>query len=72
MTTEVASALMFQNFEKHVHRSSIFNKVATVGPKMNSCFFKVSDHSTESEAYSEPCQTSKMERFARNLLAFSC
>ena len=34
MTTEVASALMFQNFEKYVNRSSIFNKVATKGLKL--------------------------------------
>ena len=37
---------------------------------MNSYFFKVSNHSTESEAYSEPCQTSKAGRFARMLIGF--
>ena len=37
---------------------------------MNSCFFKVSDHSTESGAYSKPCQISKMECFARIFIAF--
>ena len=31
MSTEVASALMLQNFEKYVNRSSIFNKVAAIG-----------------------------------------
>ena len=35
MSTEVASALMFQNFEKYVNRSSIFNKVATIGLQFN-------------------------------------
>ena len=38
--------------------------------QMNSCFFKVSDHSTESEAYSKPCQISKMECFARIFISF--
>ena len=37
---------------------------------MNSCFFKVSDHRAESEAYSEPCKASDMERFARILIGF--
>ena len=31
MSTETASALMFQNFEKNVNRSSIFNKIASIG-----------------------------------------
>ena len=31
MSTETASALMFQNFEKYVNRCSLFNKVATIG-----------------------------------------
>ena len=31
MSTETASALMLQNFEKYINRSSIFNKVATTG-----------------------------------------
>ena len=31
MSTERASALMFQNVEKYVQRCSIFNKVATIG-----------------------------------------
>ena len=39
---------------------------------MNSCYFKVSDHSTESEAYSEPCQTSKWSILLEFLLAFGC
>ena len=31
ISTETASALMFQNFEKYVNRCSIFNKVAPIG-----------------------------------------
>ena len=68
MTKEVASALMFQNFEKYVNRSSIFNKVALWVYNFITnefLFFKVFNHSTELEAYSELCQTSKIKGFAR-------
>ena len=67
---------MFQNFEKYVNTSSIFNKVGTIGLQLyyiwipSKAFFKVFNHTTESEMYSEPCQTSKMEHFRRILIAF--
>ena len=74
LLAEVASALMFQNFEKYVNRSSVFNKVATIGLQLYykwiPVFFKVSDHWTESEAYSEPGQASEIKRFARILIGF--
>ena len=70
MSTEVASALMFQNFEKYVNKSSIFNKVAAIGLQLCYKWIPVSDHSTESEAYSKPCQISKMECFARIFIGF--
>ena len=34
MSTEAASALMFQNFEKYIKMSSIFNKLATIGQQL--------------------------------------
>ena len=46
------------------NRSLIFNKVATIGLQFyykripSYAFFKFFNHSTESEVYSEPCQTS--------------
>ena len=67
------SALMFQNFEKYVNKSSIFNKVALWGSNFITnkfLFFKVFNYSTELEAYSEPCQTSKMKGFARIFIGF--
>ena len=76
MSTETASALMFKNFEKCVNRSSIFNKVPTIDLQLyykwipSKALFKVFNHTTESEMYSEPCQTSKMEHFRRILIAF--
>ena len=33
-------------------------------------FFKVFNHITDLEAYSEPCQTSKMKGFARIFIGF--
>ena len=56
MLTERTSALMFQNYEKYVNKGFLF--------------FKVFNHSTEIEAYSEPCQTSKMKGFARIFVVF--
>ena len=76
MSTETASGLMFQNIEKYVNRCSIFNKVLTIGLRLYyksiplKVFFKVSNHNTESEVYSEPCQTSKTKHFARILIGF--
>ena len=76
MSAETASALMFQIFQKYVNRCSIFNKVATLGLQLyfkwipSKVFFKVFNHNTESEIYSEPCKTSKMERFARIVIGF--
>ena len=51
---------MFQNFEKYLNRSSIFNKVANENVITNVItneflFFKVFNHSAELEEYSEPC-----------------
>ena len=73
MLTERTSALMFQNYEKYVNKSSIFNKVALWGYNFITnefLFFKVFNHSTELEAYSEPCQTSNMKGFARIFIVF--
>ena len=56
MLTERTSALLFQNYEKYVNKGFLF--------------FKVFNHSTEIEAYSEPCQTSKMKGFARIFIGF--
>ena len=74
MLTERTSALMFQNYEKYVNKSSIFNKVALWGynPFITNEFllFKVFNHSTELEACSEPCQTSNVKGFARILIVF--
>ena len=74
MLTERTSALMFQNYEKYVNKSSIFNKVALWGynPFITNEFllFKVFNHSTELEACSEPCQTSNVKSFARILIVF--
>ena len=70
--TETTSALMFQNFEIYVNRSSIFNKVAlgsTTLLQMNSCFSSFY-HSTELQEYSELCQTSEMKGFARIFIVF--
>ena len=67
MLTERASALMFQNYEKYVNKNSIFNKVAPLGYnciKNELLFF------TETELYSETCQTSKMKGFARIFIGF--
>ena len=49
---------MLQNYEKYVKKSSIFNKVALWGYNFITnefLFFKVFNHITELEAYSEPC-----------------
>ena len=73
MLTERTSALMFQNYEKYVNKSSIFNKVALWGYNFITnefLFFKDFNHSTESEAYSEPCETSQMKGFARIFIGF--
>ena len=62
-----------QNIEKYVNKSSIFNKVALWGSNFITnkfLFFKVFNYSTELEAYSEPCQTSKMNGFARIFIGF--
>ena len=59
MSTETASALMFKNFEKCVNRSSIFNKVPTIDLQLyykwipSKALFKVFNHTTESEMYSD-------------------
>ena len=56
MLTEIKAAVMFQNFDKYI----IFNKVALIGLcnfiANGLLFFRVFDHSTELEAYSELCQ----------------
>ena len=73
MLTERTSALMFQNFEKFVNKSSLFNKVALWGSNFITnefLFFKVLNHSTELEAYSEPCQTSTMKGFIGIFIGF--
>ena len=73
MLTETTSALMFQNFEKYVNRSSIFNKVALWVYNFITnefLFFKVFNHSAELEEYSEPCQTSEMTGLARIFIGF--
>ena len=73
MLTETTSALMFQNFEKYVNRSLIFNKVVLWAYNFITnefLFFKVFNHSTELEEYSEPCQTSKEKGFARIFIGF--
>ena len=73
MLTETTSALMFQNFEKYVNRSSIFNKVALWVYNFITnefLFFKVFNHSAELEEYSEPCQTSEMKGLARIFIGF--
>ena len=73
MLTERTCALMFQKYEKYVNKSSIFNKVALWGYKFITnefLFFKVFNHSTELEAYSEPRQTSNMKGFARIFIVF--
>ena len=73
MLTERTSALMFQNFEKFVNKSSLFNKVALWGSNFMTnefLFFKVLNHSIEFEAYSEPCQTSKMKGFIGIFIGF--
>ena len=64
MFTEITTALMFQNLRNYV----IFNKVALQAHNFITnefLFLKVFNHSTELEAYSEPCHTSKMKGFAR-------
>ena len=64
---------MFQNYEKYVNKSSIFNKVALWGYNFITnefLFFKVFNHSTELDACSEPCQTSNMKSFARIFIVF--
>ena len=74
MLTEKTSALMFQNYEKYVNKSSIFNTVALWGYSFITnefLFFKVFNHISELEAYSEPCQTSNMKGFARIFIVFS-
>ena len=73
MLTERTSALMFQNYEKYVNKSSIFNKVALWGYNVTTnefLFFKVFNHSAELEAYLEPCQTSNMKGFAIIVIVF--
>ena len=73
MLTERTSPLMFQNFEKFVNKSSLFNKVALWGSNFMTnefLFFKVLNHSIEFEAYSEPCQTSKMKGFIGIFIGF--
>ena len=68
MLTEKTSALMFQNYEKYVNKGSILNKVALWGYSFITnefLFFKVFNHISELQAYSEPCQTSNMKGFAR-------
>ena len=73
MLTQRTSALLFQNYEKYVNKSSIFNKVAlwTYNFITNEfLFFKVFDHISELEACSEPCQTSNMKGFARIFILF--
>ena len=70
---ERTSALIFQNYEKYVNKSSLFNKVALWGYNVIAnefLFFKVFNHSTELEAYSEPCQTSNMKGFAILFIVF--
>ena len=44
MSTETASALMFENFEKNVNRCSIFNKVATIGIQNQKCIQNLVKH----------------------------
>ena len=73
MLTERTSALMFQNYEKYVNKSSIFKKVELWGYNFITnefLVFKVFNHSTELEAYSEPCQISNMKGFARIFILF--
>ena len=73
MLTERTSALMFQNYEKYVTKSSIFNKVARWGYNFITnefLFFKVFNHNAEFEAYAEPCQTSNTKGFARIFIVF--
>ena len=73
MLTERTSALMFQNYDKYVNESSIFNKVALWGYNFITnefLFLKVFDHSTELEACSESCETSNMKGFARIFIVF--
>ena len=57
MSTEAASALMFQNFKKYIKMSSIFNKLATIGQQLyykRIPVFQGFNHSTDSEAYHNP------------------
>ena len=72
MLTKRTSALLFRT-EKYVNKSSIFNKVALWGSNFITnkfLFFKDFNYSTELEAYSEPCQTSKMNGFERIFVGF--
>ena len=73
MLIERTSALIFQNYEKYVNKSSIFNKVALWGCNVITnkfLFFKVFNHSAELEAYSKPCQTSNMKGFPIVVIVF--
>ena len=72
MLTKRTSALLFRT-EKYVNKSSIFNKVALWGSNFITnkfLFFKDFNYSTELEAYSKPCQTSKMNGFERICVVF--